>query len=477
MTTLVVFLIIILGSLVVTFYARAHRQSNTLSEFFVANRSFVSFLFFFLAVGEIYSIGTLVGFPGGIYAGGATYAVWFMGYILLAYPIGFFINPLIWRIAKRYKSETGPDFFQSHWNSKGLGLLMSVSGLIFIIPWGQLQFAGLEEVLHAFKFYLSPSLALTIAGALCLAYILVSGMRAVAMVAVVKDVFMVAAIVIIGVAALSAAHGSQPIFSHLVTSSKTAVAVPASETLFVLSTIVVQAMGFYASPFGMQYVFTAKSSRAVAKAQIFMPLYMLMYVFLVVAAFFAALHIPGLAKNPDFAIFAVSEHLLPGWVQGIIAAGAALSGLMVLTGLSLTVSAIVSKNVVRQWINPRATDVQVRRWAEMVVAGYLLLDLLLTVIAPHLMLNLINTAYYGFTQFFPAILAALFWRRATAVGVGTGLVVGDLVALTLYFLHVSPGGLNLGLIALVANFIVMIGMSLITPRRHGSTSGEPLKIG
>ncbi len=461
---LAVFLIIIVGSLAVAYYGRIHRRHNNLSEFFVAERSFVSFLFFFLAVGEIYSIGTLVGFPGGIYAGGATYAVWFMGYILLAYPIGYFINPLLWRAGRRYRSETGPDLLQSHFNSPGLGVLASVSALIFIIPWGQLQFAGLEVVFQAFHLSLSPVMALSLAGLLALVYIIISGMRAVAMVSIVKDIFMVLAIIIIGSAALMAAHGTGGIFTHLVRARESAVLVPANATPFVLSTIIFQAMGFYASPFGLQYVFTAKSSKAVAKAQVFMPLYMVMYVFLIMAAFFAVLHIPGLSKAPDQAIMVTAERLLPSWLQGIVMAGAALSAILVLTGLSLVVSAVVSKNIVRQLIHPKATDGQVKKWAQVVVAIYLLISLLLTVLAPHLMLNLINTAYYGFTQFFPALLAVLFWRRATAIGVGTGLVLGDVIALTLYFSHVVPFGLNLGLIALAGNILVTVIVSLLTPK-------------
>ncbi len=461
---LAVFLLIIAGSLAVAYYGRIHRRHNNLSEFFVAERSFVSFLFFFLAVGEIYSIGTLVGFPGGIYAGGATYAVWFMGYILLAYPIGYFINPLLWRVGQRYQSETGPDLLQSHFRSPALGVLAAISGLIFIIPWGQLQFAGLEVVFEAFHLALSPVMALSLAGLLALIYIILSGMRAVAMVSIVKDIFMILGIVIIGSAALVAAHGAGGIFAPLLVARKSAVLVSAHATPFVLSTIVFQAMGFYASPFGLQYVFTAKSAQSVAKAQVFMPLYMLMYVFLIMAAFFAVVHVSGLSKAPDMAIMATSQRLLPSGLQGIVMAGAALSAILVLTGLSLTVSAIVSKNVVRQLIRPGATDDQVKRWAQVVVAVYLLISLLLTVLAPHLMLNLINTAYYGFTQFFPALLAVLFWRRATAIGVGTGLIVGDVVALSLYFSHVLPFGLNLGLIALVGNMVVTVIVSLLTPK-------------
>lgn len=468
---------IILLTLVVAWRTRVMRKRDTLSEFFVGSRSFVSLLFFFLAVGEIYSIGTLVGFPGGIYAGGATYAIWFMGYILLAYPIGYFINPLIWRGGRRYGAETGPDLYELHFRSKGLGLVAAISGMVFIIPWGQLQFAGLEVVVHAFAPHISPVYALAVAAALALGYIVLSGMRATATVSIVKDVFLIAGITVVGVAAWAAVGSSSPIFQGLAQAHTTAILVPAAAVPFVLSTIVFQAAGFYASPFGLQYVFTGKSEQAVAKAQVFMPLYMMMYPLLIVAAFWAVLHIPSLKATPDLAVFAAGQHLLPPALLGVLAGGAALSAIVVLTGLSLTVSAVVSKNLVRSYINPRATDPQVKRWAQIVVAVYLLISVLLTVLAPTLMLNLINTAYYGFTQFFPGILAILFWRRASAWGVGSGLVVGDLVALALYFTHTLPWGLNLGLIALVVNAIVLVVVSTARPGAFTPVAAQPIEAG
>ena len=45
---------------------RAHRGGE-ISEFLVGGRSFPAWLVYFLAVGEVYSIGTLLGFPSGIY--------------------------------------------------------------------------------------------------------------------------------------------------------------------------------------------------------------------------------------------------------------------------------------------------------------------------------------------------------------------------------------------------------------------------
>ncbi|NMP23093.1 sodium:solute symporter family protein [Sulfobacillus harzensis] len=457
----------LLVSLLLAWMSRRNRKSQSLEDFLVAGRSLGTPLFYLLAVGEIYSIGTIIGFPGGIYAGGAVYAVWFLGYILLAYPVGYFINPLLWQAGKLYGAETGPDLFYRHFKSRGLMLVVALASLIFVIPWGQLQFSGLEVLLEAFAPHLNPALGLTLAGALAFGYILIAGMRAPAMVSILKDTLLIASILIVGIAVIIIAAGVIPIFHHVARVSPTFLTVPKSGPKnampYVLSTIVFQALGFYTSPFGIQYNFTAKSKAAVKKAQMVMPLYMIMYPFLIISAFFSLAYLTGLNKNPDLSFIAAAMHVLPGWLVGVVAAGAALSAILVLAGVSLAISSVAAKNLINGYLAPDAPESTVQRWTKVAVGIYLFISILLTVLTPTLMLNLINTAYYGFTQFFPGLMALLFWRKATPIGVGIGLVGGDVAALAMYFGHMEPWGLNLGLLALVVNIVLTVGISLITP--------------
>lgn len=470
----VILILAIAVSLLLAWSSQWRRGTQNLEDFLVAGRSLKTPLFYLLAVGEIYSIGTIIGFPGGIYAGGAVYAVWFLGYILLAYPVGYFINPLIWRAGQYHGAETGPDLFERHFRSRGLMLVVSITSLIFVIPWGQLQFSGLEVVLKAFAPHFNPVIGLTIAGIVAFSYILIAGMRAPAMVSILKDTLMIASILIVGIAVILLVGGILPIFHHLAKVSPTFVTVPISGVKnampYVLSTIVFQALGFYTSPFGLQYTFTANSETSVKKAQIVMPLYMIMYPFLIIAAFFSLAFLKGLAKTPDLSFIAAAMHLLPPWMVGLVAAGAALSAILVLSGVSLAISSVAAKNLIRGYLAPQASDATVQRWTKVAVGIYLFISILLTVVTPTLMLNLINTAYYGFTQFFPGLMAILFWKKATPIGVGVGLIAGDACALLFYFLHLEPWGLNLGLVALVVNILLTVLVSLLTKGEYTPVS-------
>lgn len=81
-------------------------------------------------------------------------------------------------------------------------------------------------------------------------------------------------------------------------------------------------------------------------------------------------------------------------------------------------------------------------------------------------MNLLLTAYDGVTQFFPAVVASLLWRRTSRAGVAAGLLVG--VGLVLYLVisgHDPLWGMNAGFIALVANTLVVVAGSLLFPDR------------
>ena len=74
--------------------------------------------------------------------------------------------------------------------------------------------------------------------------------------------------------------------------------------------------------------------------------------------------------------------------------------------------------------------------------------------------------YNGVTQCAPGVFAAFLWRRATALGVGAGIVVGLLVAIPLAALSLNPWGINAGLIGLGANVVVLVLVSLVPEGRH-----------
>ncbi|MBB4684073.1 sodium:solute symporter family protein [Amycolatopsis jiangsuensis] len=456
---------VVVASLALAVWAGRAGRGGGISEFLVGGRSFPPWLIYFLAVGEVYSIGTMIGFPSGIYAQGPGYGVWFLGYILLAYSLGYFVAPLIWRAAKRYDAMTVPDVFGRHFASRPLELVTCATMLIALIPWGQYQFIGLQVVLSALGLALSPVQCVLIAGVVAFCYLVVSGVRSPAFVSILKDVFMLAAIVAVGLAAVLAGGAG---------TERASAPVPATATMdgnaltFALTTIVFQSLVFYFG-FGGSYVFPARSERAVKSSTVWMPLYMLVYPFLVLAAYYGVRHHPGL-ENPNTVFMVTARGLLPDWALGVVAAGAALSGLLVLAATALGIGGMVSRNLA-----PNVRPAAQRRWTTVAVAAFLVLGAVLTVYASTLMLTVLNLTYMLLAQVVPGWLAVLYARRTAAGAVAAGMVLGVVLAVVLYVWQPSLGGVNSGLISLGANMLVTFGGSAVWPgparpavARHGS---------
>jgi solute:Na+ symporter, SSS family len=437
-------------SFVLALRSRRGVGAQSVHDFFIASRQFGSVLVFFLAAGEIYSVGTMVGFAGGIYAKGPTYGIWFLGYILLAYPLGYFLGPRIWEAGKRFNAITLPDLFKGYFQDRTIEVVVALTSILFLLPMAQLQFLGLVVAFQGLSWKFEPIYLVTFAAVLALAYIMIAGIRSSAYVSILKDTLMVVAIVVTGLA-VAQRVGVTAVFHEagLQVSNR----MNPEQLRFSMSTILFQSLGFLAMPFGVQIFFTAKSANAIRRTQIAMPLYMLMYPFLVVAAYYALSQHYHL-KSANEAFFVAANDLLPPWLLGLVAAAAALSALLVLTGMCLAIGPIVSRN-----LRPTLSGQQQKFAAKVVIFVYLIVSIAMTSAAPTLMLTLINTTYFGVGQFFPGLIAVLFSLRLRPAAVTAGIVAGDGLAATLYFGGIDLGGVNPGLVCLAINVAVVAGLN------------------
>ena len=139
---LTVFILILVLSVVIAIMSKRGAIGSSMDDVMTASRSFGAFLIFFVSVGEIYSIGTMIGTPGAVFANGATYGTWFICYILLAYVIGYFLNPCIWRMGQLAKAISIGDVIGWRYNSKGIQVLVALVAIGFLTPWIQNQYAG-----------------------------------------------------------------------------------------------------------------------------------------------------------------------------------------------------------------------------------------------------------------------------------------------------------------------------------------------
>lgn len=433
----------------------AHQKPE---DFFVASGRFGSLLFFVLAVGETYSIATILGVPSGVYAHGTGFLAWFLGYILLAFPVGYFLYPAIWRAGRRHGAVTLPDLFGRHFRSRALERIVALNCIAFLLPLGVLQFVGLGTVLAALHLTAPPLALLGIAGALVFAMVAVSGIRGPAQVAVLKDALMLLAVVATGGAAIAWASGQGGGPAHAASPPPPAAAAWPVD-IFAMSTIVLQAIGFCLVPQTVAAVFTARSAATLRRAQCAMPLYMLMFPLLVAIATVAR-HLPSAPSDANAVFVTLAGALLPPWAFGLVLAGATLSALVVLAGICLALGPLVARNIL-----PGLDGDAQRRAAKMVMALYLLASIWGAARFHGLMVSINNLFYFGITQTFPGLVALLAGWRVRASAIVIALLAGDALAIWLYEAAIGLGGVNPGLVGLGLNAAILGLLSRLWPAR------------
>ena len=146
---------------------------------------------------------------------------------------------------------------------------------------------------------------------------------------------------------------------------------------------------------------------------------------------------------------------------GLVMAGAALSALVILTGICLAIGALVSRNLL-----PGLSNDQQRRWSKLVMALYLLLSIASAAHSSQLMVTINNLFYFGITQSLPGVLGILFLRRMRPAAIIAGLIAGDLLATAIYEFSLPVGGVNAGFIGLMANLAIVFAALYVFPDRE-----------
>lgn len=485
-TPLVVTAVIVGIAFVVGLLSRGKTKMD-LEEWTVGGRSFGGVFLWVLAAGEIYTTFTFLGAAGYAYAKGGP-VFYIIGYGTLAYIISFFLLPPLWRYAKRHGLITQADYFAHRFESRWLGVLAAVVGVVFVVPYMTLQLEGLGDIVTTVTSgAVSRTLAMSVAFGLVAVFVFVSGLRATAWTSVLKDILLIATVLFLGIALPLKYFGSYSgVIDAMNHTHPGYLALPGGSgnlgVAWMISTLLLTGMGFYMYPQAFMATYSAKSARAIRLNATFLPLYQILLMLLFYVGFTALLILPGLkGAQTNFALLDLTKRAEPGWITGFVGGAGALAAMVPASALVLGAATLVGRNIYQGVIARSASQQSVLRVSRVFILIIMGVALYIAISVPSLIVNLLLAAYDGVTQFFPAVVLSLLWRRTSALGAAAGIVVG--VGLVLYLIisqHDPIWGLNAGIVALGANFVVTILGSLIRPARpredlHEQYAPEPAR--
>jgi SSS family solute:Na+ symporter len=457
---------------------RARRGKDMhLEEWTVGGRGFGAIFIFLLLAGEIYTTFTFLGGSGWAYGEGGP-AFYIIAYGCLAYIMSYWLLPAVWRYAKDNRLHSQADFFASKYESSALGVLVSIVAVVAMVPYLALQFQGLGLIVSEASYgAISATVAAIIGTVAVTVYVIISGIHGSAWTAVIKDIMVLVVVVFMGIYLPFALYGGVGEMFREIQSQKPGFLILPEEGYspsWFVSTVLLTALGFYMWPHTFGSTFTAENARVIRRNATFLPLYQLILLFVFFVGFAAVLKVPGLTgEKVDLALLAISKDTFSAPVVGLIGAAGLLTALVPGSMLLMVSATVLAKNVYSVFV-PSTSEHRVGTIAKVLVPIVAAVSLWFSLQSGQGIVLLLLLGYSLVTQLFPALLFSLMPNNfVTKWGAAAGIVAGVLTVTYVTVKETTIGELfpflpsavadtNIGIVALVVNFVVLIIVSLAT---------------
>src|ERR1700676_1402913 len=190
-TTLIVFAVLFAVITIMGFVAGRWRRGDLdqLHEWGLGGRRFGTIVTWFLIGGDLYTAYTFIAVPALLYGAGAL-GFFAVPYTVMIYPLLYIVFPRLWSVSHKHGYVTSADFVRGRFGNRWLALAIALTGILATMPYIALQLVGMQVVIGAMGIETSGlygDLPLIIAFVILAAFTYNSGLRAPAMIAVVKD--------------------------------------------------------------------------------------------------------------------------------------------------------------------------------------------------------------------------------------------------------------------------------------------------
>ena len=459
---LTVFIILFAAVTVLGFVAARWRRGdlNHLHEWGLGGRRFGTVVTWFLLGGDLYTAYTFVAVPALIFGAGAQ-GFFAVPYTIIAYPFVFLVMPKLWSVAKKHGYVTPADFVRGRYGSGGLALAIAFTGILATMPYIALQLVGMQVIIAALGLTgtgFAADLPLIIAFIILAAYTYNSGLRAPAMIALVKDaliyITVIAAVIIIPIQLGGFGHIFQTSGAALAKHTPPGALLLSPKGYFSFATLAFgSALALFMYPHSVTGVLSSNSRNVIKRNAALLPAYSLVLGLLALLGYFAltsgvaskAAYAAGFkAYGGQYAVPALILDQFQPWFAGVAFAAIAIGALVPAAVMSIAAANLFTRNVYREYIRPNATprqEAQVAKITSLVVKLGALAFILGAPVAYAIQLQLLGGIWI--IQTLPAIVVGLytrwFHRWALIIGWAFGMITGTLMAYSQGF--IGPKGL------------------------------------
>jgi SSS family solute:Na+ symporter len=445
----VLFLIVTLTGFAAARWRRAQDMMQ-LNEWGLGGRSFGTFVSWFLLGGDLYTAYTFIALPAAVFGAGAVTGFFAVSYTIIVFPIALIFLPRLWSIARTHNYVTPADFIRGRYGSRGLSLAMAITGIVALMPYIALQLVGIQAVLTVMGVGTSSTnsyvkdVPLFIAFLILAVYTYVSGLRAPALIAFIKDTLVYVMIIVAVFYIPTRIGGWGHIFAagqaHLkaispVTHKPNGVFIPTTgNSQLAFSTLALgSALALMVYPHAVTGVLSTKRRDIIKRNMALLPLYSLMLGFIALLGYMAladkttVANVKKAGGNAQLAVPYLFQHLFPSWFTGLAFSAIVIGALVPAAIMAIASANLFTRNIFKEFFKPDASprlETQVSKWASLVVKFG---ALLFAVELPRTFsINLQLLGGIWILQIFPMMVFGLFTRWFHRWALLAGWLAGEI---------------------------------------------------
>ena len=452
---------------------------HRLQEWGLAGRRFGTIASWFLLGGDIYTAYSFIAVPGLVFASGAL-GFFAIPYLILVYPIAFLVLPRFWSVARHRGYITPADFVRERFGSS-LALVVAVTGILATMPYIALQIFGIEVSLA--QMGVPIEISLVIAFAILAAYTYTGGLRAPAMIAVVKDICIWLVVLVAIVYIPLRLGGMGKVFEAVQIKAQQH---PATFHTFLLpgdyspyvSLAIGSALALFLYPHTLTGVLSTNSRKVIRRNLALLPAYTLLLGMIALLGYvaIAAGIEPSTSYQTNSALPALFAKMFPGWFAGFAFAAIAIGALAPAAIMSIAAANLFTRNIYREYFRPTCTEREESKTARTVSLLVKLGALAFILFFPTTFaINLQLLSNIWIVQTLPVVFLGLytnwFHRRALLIGLIGGLIAGTWPIVAQNFLSsvvtISLGKFSISIYAAIIALAVNLALSAgLTPIFH-----------
>ncbi|RCW72022.1 sodium:solute symporter family protein [Saliterribacillus persicus] len=454
----------VLIALVIAVLSRNGKQ-NSMTGYFLGDRKLNGFVSALSYSATTYSAFMLVGLAGLTYNGGVGAfgfeIIYFMGVSLVA-----IFGPRFWLVGKKYGYVTPSEMLGDRYKNKWVAVAIAVSSCIFLIPYSAVQLTGIGYLLQGVTNDAIPfTTGVVLATVLALVFSYIAGIRSVAWTDSLQSLLMIITSTIVVILIINGLGGLSGFFNSLETNNPSSLAVPGNGFFNFWTFLGLTIPWFFFSisnPQVSQRLFMPASLKSLRHMLLGFLIFGFIYTFVsVIWGFSASIMFPNL-ENADLATpMLLSSDLVPPVLGVLVMVGIMAAAISTIDSILLTLSSLFSRDVYQN-VKKGATDKKQLLVGKLVIPVIAILAYLFAQLQLDLIAVLSVSSSAGLIVSVPAIIGAFFWKKGSAVGVLSSVIISSLLVITLELFSLKPLNLASGIWGLGVSTILYVGISLVT---------------